>query len=301
MAERVRVVLDCDTANEIDDQFAIAYALGCPDFDVLGVVSVQNTLASGRDSVERYVEEARRMVALCGRDDVPCLPGATRPMETPYDGVPSEGLDFLVEQARAGPLTVLATGPATDIASLALLDPPLRAGVRAVWAGGFPDEETWQRHKHGELNARADIAAWRAVFGSDLPLVQLPGWPGVEKVAVSWREYVGDLRGLGAPVTDYLGQILQRWCGERAGLDMDAGRGARKVLWDVVNVALLRNPGWVTLRHQELPLIDPAGSPDWTRPVRETDVGIDVDAESVLADLWQALSSYAPRGAEPRA
>jgi purine nucleosidase len=295
VSDRVRVVLDCDTANEVDDQIAVAYALGCPDLDVLGVVSVQNTLASGRDSVDRYVEEARRVVDLCGRtSEVACLRGADRPMETPGEGVPSEGLDFIVEQATTGPVTVLATGPATDIASLALLDAGHRSTVRVVWAGGFPDDATWQAHKYGELNARADIAAWRGLFGSDVPLVQLPGWPGVAKVAVAWREYVERLRGVDAAVTDYLAEIIQRWCAPRTSiLDMDGARGDRKVLWDVVNVALLRNPTWVTLRRQALPLIDPAGAPDWTRSVRDADVGIDVDAEQVLADVWSALSTYA--------
>src|SRR5215213_4665282 len=39
------VVLDCDTANEVDDQFAIANALGMPEgtLDVRGVISVHNT------------------------------------------------------------------------------------------------------------------------------------------------------------------------------------------------------------------------------------------------------------------
>ena len=66
----IRVVLDCDTANEIDDQFAIAYALGSPALDVRGVISVQNTLIHGAGSVERYQEEAERVVALCGKGTV---------------------------------------------------------------------------------------------------------------------------------------------------------------------------------------------------------------------------------------
>src|SRR5436309_11762497 len=111
----VRVVLDCDTANEIDDQFAIAYALGSPALDVRGVVSVQNTLIHGATSVERYQEEAERVVRLCGKaGDVPCLRGAVGPMETRETPVPSEGLDFLIAEARRGPLTIVATGPITD-------------------------------------------------------------------------------------------------------------------------------------------------------------------------------------------
>ena len=48
----VRVVLDCDTANEVDDQFAIAHALGLPGdvLDVRGVISVHNTIAHGPGS-----------------------------------------------------------------------------------------------------------------------------------------------------------------------------------------------------------------------------------------------------------
>jgi inosine-uridine nucleoside N-ribohydrolase len=72
-----RVVLDCDTANEIDDQFAIAHALGVPGetLEVRGVVSVHNTTAHGLGSRDMYQEEAERVVALCG-SDVPCIPGA---------------------------------------------------------------------------------------------------------------------------------------------------------------------------------------------------------------------------------
>src|SRR6478672_5514877 len=96
-----RVVLDCDTANAIDDQFAIAYALGSPALDVRGVISVQNTLIHGTGSVERYQEEAERVVRLCGKaGSVPCLRGVIGPMETREAPVPSEGLDFLIAEAR---------------------------------------------------------------------------------------------------------------------------------------------------------------------------------------------------------
>ena len=63
----IRAVLDCDTANEVDDQFAIAHALGLPEgaLDVRGVVSVHNTIAHGPGSRDTY-QEAERVVGLCG-------------------------------------------------------------------------------------------------------------------------------------------------------------------------------------------------------------------------------------------
>ena len=282
-----RVILDCDTRNEIDDQIAIAYALGCDDLDVLGIVSVQNTVASGPDSVDAYVAEARLMADLCGRPELPCLAGARSPMETPTAPLESAGLDFIVEQARIAPITVLATGPITDVASLALLHPGLRDRVSVVWAGAFPDEATWVHHRLGELNARADVAAWRALYTSDLDLTVLPGWPAIERVAVDWREYSLRLRALGGPATDYLATIIAEWCAARE--EQDGTRMPRKVLWDVVNVALLREPAWVSLADRDLPTLDAAGAPDYRRPSRSARMCLDVDHEAILADVWGAL------------
>lgn len=289
-----RVVLDCDTANEIDDQFAIAYALGSDALDVLAVISVQNTLVHGSDSVEIYQREAQRLVDLAGRPEVPCPQGAARPMEHPSAGEHSEGIALLAELAEEAPLTLLATGPATDAASFVLHYPQLADRVEIIWAGAFPDEPTWQRYKFGELNARADIQAWRALFDYAPALRVLPGWPGVEQVAVSAGPTIERLRALGQPLTDYLGALLEGYVAARDGaLDMDDPTRAadRKVLWDIVNVAAVHQPESVTWTEQALPQVDPAGAPDWKRTGRTVPFGLQVDAELVLDDLWNALSS----------
>jgi inosine-uridine nucleoside N-ribohydrolase len=301
-ADPVRVILDCDTANEIDDQFAIAYALGCESLDVLGVVSVHNTLVHGPDSVAIYQEEAARVVELAGRAGLPCPWGAAGPMEDRFSPVRSEGLDFIIEAAHHGPVLVLATGPATDIAALGLVAPELRDRFEVIWAGAFPDEPTWQREKFGELNARADIQAWRALYASDLPLRILPGWPGVETVAVDWPTCVTRLQALDSPAPAYLAEILTTYSEARGEvLDMDKRdqQGQEKVIWDIVNVAAVHVPevvGWVD---RLLPTIDAAGAPDYSRPVRAVPLGLEVDAELVLEDMWRALGNL-PRTCSDR-
>ena len=65
-------------------------------------------------------------------------------MESREEPVPSAGLEFLVEEARRGPLTVITTGPATDVASLFLTAPESREYVRVVWLGGFGDEASYK-------------------------------------------------------------------------------------------------------------------------------------------------------------
>jgi inosine-uridine nucleoside N-ribohydrolase len=284
----LRVILDCDTANEIDDQFAIAYALGSPALDVRGVISVQNTLIHGAGSVERYQEEAERVVALCGRRaDVPCLRGAIGPMETRESPVPSAGLDFLIAEARRGPLTIIATGPITDIASLLLLAPEVRENLRVVWLGGFADVATYTRWRLGELNGRADIAAWRVLFAQPVSLLQLPGWPGVAKLVVEYGPYVAELRAMGRPIATYLADISAAWREEREALGY--GPQQRKILWDVANVAAVIAPAAFTVTPTATPTLDVAGAHDFDRPGRTVDVVTDLDAAWILADLRAAL------------
>ena len=283
------VILDCDTANEIDDQFAIAYALGSPLLDVRGVLSVHDTFVHGPGSVEKYQEEAERVVRLCGRNAVPCLRGAIAPMETRDSPVRSEGLEFLITEARAAtqPLTIIATGPATDVASLLLVAPELAAQVRVVWLGGFGSAEIFTRYRMAELNGRADVAAWRVLLASSVSLVQLPGWPGVAKLDVEYETGAAELRALNRPIADYLASILLAWRDTHPASHVN-GSG-RKVLWDAACVATLTVPDAVTLTPTAVPTLDAAAAHDFTRTGRIIDVLTDLDAPRIHADFHAAL------------
>jgi inosine-uridine nucleoside N-ribohydrolase len=283
-----RVILDCDTANEVDDQFAIAHALGLPEgtLDVRGVISVHNTTAHGPTSRDMYQEEAERVVALCA-GDVPCIPGADNPMESMDEPVPSEGLDFLMEEATLSPLTIIATGPATDIASLFLAAPESQENVRVIWLGGFGDEATYKvwHNRMGELNGRADISAWRTLLEAPLDLLHIPTWPAPAKILVDPASFAERLRALGRPVASYLAGILQPLAAEyenRPG----------KELWDLACVAAVADPGAVTSGPQAVPRVDAAGAHDFTRPGREVEVVTDLDERRILADLMDALAHH---------
>ena len=289
--DQVRVVLDCDTANEVDDQFAIAHALGLPEgtLDVRGVISVHNTTAHGPTSRDMYQEEAERVVALCAAD-VPCVPGADHPMESMDEPVPSAGLEFLLEEAHLGPLTVIATGPATDVASLFLAAPESRENVRVVWLGGFGDQASYRvwQNRMGELNGRADISAWRTLLKEPVDLLHIPTWPAPAKILVHQASFGEELRALGRPIASYLAGILQPLAAEyeyRSG----------KELWDLACVAAVADPGSITSEPLAVPTLDAAGAHDFTQPGREVDVVLDLDERRVLAGLMEALARH-PEG-----
>ncbi|MBA2618309.1 MAG: nucleoside hydrolase [Rubrobacter sp.] len=292
----IRVVLDCDTANEVDDQFAIAHALGLPEgvLDVRGVISVHNTTAHGPGSRDMYQDEAERVVSLCG-GGVPCITGADRPMNSRDEPVPSSGLEFLIDEARQGPLTVVATGPATDVASLFVADPGLRENVRVVWLGGFGDAEAYGRHKSHELNGRADIAAWRVLFEEDVDLLQVPGWPAPAKILVLAAPFAEEVRAVDSPVASYLAEILELWVAEYGG---PVDPGGEKILWDVACVAAVAHPESVTIERRALPTLDAAAAHDYSLPGREVDTVVDLDRGRVLRGMMEALGRH-PGGPRP--
>jgi inosine-uridine nucleoside N-ribohydrolase len=288
--EPIRIVLDCDTKNEVDDQFAIAYALGLPSgtLDVRGVVSVHDTTAHGPVSRNIYQEEAERVVALCG-SEVPCIPGAERPMEDRHTPVESEGLEFLVEEARRESLTIIATGPATDVASMLLVAPEVRENVRVVWLGGFGDEESYERYKMGgELNGRADIASWSRLFEDSVELLQAPGWSGPHKLVVEGHSFAQDLRNLGRPIADYLAEILVAEIEEKGG---ELGP-KEKIIWDVACISAVAEPAAVTIERLAVPALDAAGAHDFSQRGREVEVLTDLDEERVLAGMMAALERH---------
>lgn len=278
--------------NEIDDQFALAYAMGSPILDLIGVVSSHNTLVHGPRSVDLYKEEADRILELAGNVKIPSLKGARGPMESKSNVQSSEGLDYLISLCETGiNFSILATGPATDVAMLQCVKPKSMEEIPVIWAGSFPDRETWQKFKYSELNARADIQAWRVMYESVSQLVVLPGWPGVVKVDVDSDEFVTELRNKSHPLTDYLGLILERWCVGREQLDMDSQQRKRKVLWDIVNIAYYSVTSAVKLEERCLPYIDASGAMYWESLGRSRPVCLDVHRESVIKDFWMSINT----------
>ena len=103
--QRLRVLIDSDAKNEIDDQWAIALALLSPErFDIEGFVGANfaNSFSDGPDSVAQSVREIELLLdkaGLAGR--YPVYPGS-HPMRYPGEPSPSEGVAFIVERAMAG-------------------------------------------------------------------------------------------------------------------------------------------------------------------------------------------------------
>jgi len=250
------IILDCDPGH--DDAIALLLALASPELEVVGVTTV-----SGNQTVDKTTANALRILELAGRADIPVHVGADRPFVRERDVAAhvhgESGLDgpdlpppttaareqhavaFLAEQiaARAGQITLVATGPLTNVGLLFALHPEVRP-ERIVLMGGSVGEGN--RTPAAEFNIWADPEAAERVFveGLDTTMVGLD----VTHRALITDAHTEELRGAGkvgtvvAELMDFYARFHKARYPELDGSPMH----------DPVCIAHLVDPGLVAVR-----------------------------------------------------
>jgi inosine-uridine nucleoside N-ribohydrolase len=236
----VPMVLDTDTYNEIDDQFALVYALISSELDVQAVYAAPffNRRSTGpADGMERSYEEILRIL---GKLDVSpeefAFRGSRQFLSDPKTPEESPAARDLVARAKThspeNPLYVVAVGAITNVANALLIEPSILPNIVVVWLGGnghhWPDQR--------EFNYRQDLHASRTIFDSGVPFVQLPCTPVVTHFATTVPEMREHVAGQGA-IGDYLFEIFTDYRRDHFGWS--------KVLWDMTAVAWLVNDEWL--------------------------------------------------------
>jgi inosine-uridine nucleoside N-ribohydrolase len=185
------IILDCDPGH--DDAIALLLALASPEVQLLGVTTV-----SGNQTLEKTTANAIRVLDHVGRPEIPVAAGADRPLvrerhvaaevhgETGLDGPelppPSRSaqdghaIEWIAEAVSAStePVTLVPTGPLTNIALFLAAYPALAEGIdRIVLMGGAVGEGNVT--PAAEFNIWADPEAAARVFtsGIDLTMVGL--------------------------------------------------------------------------------------------------------------------------------
>ncbi len=205
------MLIDCDPGH--DDALALLLAAGDSRLRLLGVTTV-----AGNQTVEKTTRNALRILALAGVTDVPVAAGSARPLVADLtvaeDIHGSSGLDgpdldgpvvelagvHAVELMRrlivgsAEPVTLVATGPLTNVALLLRGHPEVVPRLRrVVFMGGSTDRGNTT--PYGEFNIVTDPEAADIVLRSGLPTTMIG--LNVTHQALATDEIIAEFRGMG--------------------------------------------------------------------------------------------------------
>ena len=258
------VVLDTDTYNEIDDQYAMAYLLHSGEACRVRAITAAPFYGKPEwkrlprsenpgDGMRKSYDEILHMLRLMERVDLAdrvyygsdrYLPGAL----TPVDSEAARAIIRCSEGHGPGdPLYVVALACLTNIASALMLDPSLRERIQVVWLGGHA-------HHFGtcdDFNCRQDIAAARLVMRCGVPLVQLPLFGVISHFSFCEPELRALFGGKNA-VCDYLVENTVSFMRQK-----NAPPHWSKPLWDICVAAWAVNPGFFLDRIAPAPLPQP--------------------------------------------
>jgi inosine-uridine nucleoside N-ribohydrolase len=305
------IVVDCDPGH--DDAIALLLALSSREVDLRGVTTVY-----GNHTVENTTANAIRVLDYVGRSEIPVVSGATRPLvrafragaglfgERGLDGcrLPAAGrgphrdhaIDWLADTlaGAAEPVTLVATGPLTNLALLVARYPDIheRVGEIVLMGGSIG---TGNVTPAAEFNVWADPEAasrvWRA--GIDLTMVGLD----VTERAVLSGEGVEELASGGRA-----GRLAAELHDLAATVYRDHDDGHRAVLHDVVAMAYVVDPTVLTTVRCGV-VVDTGPEPSrgrtyvdrWQRAGWEPNcsVAVDIDVERFADLLVRRVAAFA--------
>jgi inosine-uridine nucleoside N-ribohydrolase len=283
-----RIVIDTDTGNEIDDQFALSHALLDPEavtIDAIGAAPFHNERSQGpADGMRQSLEEIGRILDLAGGPRIPVLAGAEAWMTTTGQPVRSEAVEDLIERALAAtePLCVVAIGAATNVASALALEPKIGASMVVVWLGGH--SRHWPDAR--EFNLEQDPAASRLLLDSGAALLLVPCQGTADRMVTTRAEIDRHVRPHG-PLGAYLASLYDDF--------VPARPGSSDVIWDMAATAAVIEPAWVSTAFGPSPIL--TAEHTWSiDPARHLIAeATKVDRDAILGDFYRRLEVHAGR------
>ncbi len=311
MVSPTPVIMDCDPGH--DDAVALLLAAGSPAIDLRLV-----TVVAGNQTLERTVRNALSVLSVAGAHHVPVAAGMDRPLVRPrivagnihgesgLDGpemppptiTPSSkhAVELMIETLLAGngEITLIPTGPLTNVATAMRLAPSILPRIRRIvlMGGSIGLGNTTPA---AEFNIYADPEAAHIVFSSGVPLTMVGLDVTYQTQAIPERR--ARIDALGTPIAALVGGWLDFFGGRYREVYGMSG----PPLHDPCAVAQVIRPGIVETQPMAVE-IDLTHGPSYGRTVCDrrrvthqpanADVGIGIDVDGFYDLLVETIARY---------
>ena len=281
-SNKLNVILDTDTYNECDDQFALAYMLKSQDvFNVEAITvapySHKNINVSVKEGQTLSYNDILKISNWVDFDTTnKVFKGSTDYMINGYDESNS-AVNKIIEIALKNDKTyIMAIGAITNVALAIKKEPNIIDKIEVIWLGGH----SFLQKDNLEFNFRQDIEAVKTVFESKVKLTVIP----CKNVASNLRTSIYELNYYLKDKSELCNYLIDRFYN-----DGYHGIQERRVIWDISVIAYMINKSWFTSKEISCPNINDDTSYELTTNNHKITMINHIDVNKVFADLFKKL------------
>lgn len=280
--EKINVILDTDTYNECDDQFALAYMLKSQDIFNIEAITVapyshkerNETVISGREKSYNEILKICNWLNFDTTNKV--FKGAEDYICNGYDKM-NDAVNKIIEVVRKNDKTyIMAIGAITNIALAIRKEPKIIDKIEVIWLGGH----SLLQNNNLEFNFRQDVNAVKIVFDSKVKLTIIP----CKNVASNLRTSVYELNHYLKDKSELCNYLIDRFYN-----DGYHGIQERRVIWDISIIAYMINKEWFTSKVISCPNIKEDTSYELTTDNHKITMINYIDVNNVYNDLFKKL------------
>lgn len=280
--EKINVILDTDTYNECDDQFALSYMIKSQDIFNIEAITVapyshkerNETVISGREKSYNEILKICNWLEFDTTNKV--FKGAEDYICNGYKQ-DNEAVNKIIEIALKNNKTnIMAIGAITNVALAIKKEPKIIDKIEVIWLGGH----SLLQDNNLEFNFKQDVNAVRIVFESKVKLTIIP----CKNVASNLRTSIYELNHYLKDKSELCNYLIDRFYN-----DGYHGIQERRVIWDISVIAYMINKDWFTSNEISCPNIKDDTSYELTINNHKITMINNIDVNRVYADLFKKL------------
>ena len=280
--EKINVILDTDTYNECDDQFALAYMLKSQDiFNIEAITVAPYSHKSYGVSVKEGQENSyNEILKICKWLDFDTTNKVFKGSEDYICNGYNEDNDAvnkIIEISLKNDKTyIMAIGAITNVELAIKKEPRIIEKIEVIWLGG--NELNYKDNL--EYNFKQDIDAVKIVFESKVKLTILPCKDVISKLMIDINTLKDNLENK---------SILCNYLIDRFYNDGYHGIQEKRVVWDISVIAYMINKNWFTSQEISCPNIKDDTSYELTSDRHKITMIKDIDSNKIYKDLFKRL------------
>ena len=287
--KKVTAILDTDTYNEIDDQFALVQMLCSEErIDVKSINAAPFSMNDRSDNPEKgmelsYDEIFRLLEKINYEKDNFVFKGSKKYVGFNKKAVNSPAADNIIESAlqcsEEDPLYVIAIGAISNIASALLKEPEIINKLVVVWLGG--NALYWPQNL--EFNLKQDVGGAQVLFDSGVSLVMVP-CKGVTSHLISTVPEIEKYIEPHGEIGKFLAMRFKDYNKDH--------KGWSKEIWDMAAVGYVLNEDWAPTNTIPSPILldDMKWASDKNRhPIK---IVYEIKRDPILKDFIQKLENF---------